>query len=94
MRLITLTLAFILYLSPVISNEQSLPKLDNENINQILKELKKNPKANQIANKENKFNFNSLKPFLHIIVIGILIIIWLSNRKKEEKTIDILFFRE
>jgi len=83
-RLITLTLAFILYLSPVISNEQSLPKLDNENINQILKQLKKNPKDNQIANKESKFNFNSLKPFLHIIVIGILIIIWLSNRKKEE----------
>ena len=90
MRLITLTLAFILYLSPVISNEQSLPKLDNENINQILKELKKNPKANQIANKENKFNFNSLKPFLHIIVIGILIIIWLSSKNtKEEEDQDV-----
>ena len=65
MRLITLTLAFILYLSPVISNEQSLPKLDDRNINQLLKEFKNNPKAYNQISKKSEFDFNSLKPFLH-----------------------------
>ena len=85
MRLIILTLAFILYFSPIISNEQSLPKLDNKNKDRVLKELtKKIPKANQRLKKERGFDFNKLKPFIHIIVIGTIIILFISRRNEKE----------
>ena len=69
MRLIILTLAFILCFNPIISDEQSLPKLDNKNIDQILKEFKKIQPTNQRLKKEQGFDFNTLKPFIHLLVI-------------------------
>ena len=89
MRLIILTLAFILYFSPIISNEQSLPKLDNKNIDRALKEFKKIPLANQRLKKERGFDFNKLKPFIHIIIIGAVIVSLMSGRKEEDSDQDV-----
>ena len=88
MRLIILTLAFILCFNPIISDEQSLPKLDNKNIDQILKEFKKIQPTNQRLKKEQGFDFNTLKPFIHLLVIGCFIAAFMSRKKKEENDQD------